>query len=144
MVTIPKNSVLANPANLSGPKGLPNTRLSSLADTTVELMDNSVGISFDSSAYSFSDNTDTNFGNEKKDNYQFPFSDHKDKQTNNFKSMLQGIDIPRALSENDQSSPRFSVPYVGLISKAISIYENNARSNNDTSSICGTKFSITL
>ena len=144
MVIIPKNSVLANPANLSGPKGLPNTRISSIAESSVELMDSSVGVSFDSTPFGFSDNTDASIGSGNNDEYQSSQREKKVDSPKGFKSMLQGMDIPRALSENDNTSPSFSVPYVGLITKAIAIYENNARSIYESPSLRGTKFSIVL
>ena len=144
MVMIPKNSVLTNPANLSGSKGLPNTRISSIAENYVESMDSSVGISFDSTPFGFSDNTDASIGYGNNDQYQSSYPETKDNSPKGFKSMLQGMDIPRALSENDNVSPSFSVPYVGLIAKAIAIYENNARSAHDSPSLRGTTFSVVL
>jgi hypothetical protein len=144
MVTIPKNSVLTNPASVSGPKGLPNTRISSLAETSVEFLDGSTGVTFDNSAFDFNENSEASLSDGKDNDLPFSQPNGKDTLNKDYKSILQGMDIPRALSEQIQTGPIFSVPYVGLLAKAIAIYENNARIFNGETSIRGTTFSVIL
>jgi hypothetical protein len=144
MVTIPKNSVLATPANLSGPKAAPSTRVSSLAETSVEFMAGSSSISLDSSAFEFSENADASLSHGKGEDKPPNYPSYPDTPTQAFDAVLQRIDIPRALSEHDNSVPGFSVPYVGLIAKAIAIYENNARAFSGESVMRGASFSMVL
>jgi hypothetical protein len=145
MVTIPKNSVLNNAASLTGPKGVPATRVSSLAETTVESMEGSSSISLDNSDFEFSENTDANLGpGNGNDQPHLHYPNSPDIPTQAFDTMLQRMDIPRALSDHDNSVPGFSVPFVGLIAKAIAIYENNARAYNGESAMRGTSFSMVL
>ena len=144
MAAIHKNTALMAPANFSGPKRGASTRFSSVAETSVELMEGSAGVSFDSSAFRFSENTDTGFNHENSNKQSVPQHGFVDSPIQAFESMLQGMDTPRALSDNSHSSYVFSVPYVGLFSKAIEIYETNTRIFNGEIAIRGTSFSVVL
>ena len=144
MASIPKSTALAHQNNVSGPKVLPSTRVSSTHETSVDLMEGSSSISFDNSAFEYRENADASFG-QKNNNQHLPYRPvFTDTPTQVFESMLQGMEIPKALSDNNQSEAVYSVPYVGLLAKAIEIYENNARTFNGEISMRGTSFSMVL
>ena len=144
MAVIPRNATLMTPTNVSGPRGLPSTRVSSVAETFVEFTEGNAGVSFDSSAFKSSENTDAGFGREKSNDQPLSQPGIINPPNYVFGTMLQGIDAPKALSDNNHAGLGFSVPYVGLFAKAIEIYENNVRIFNGETAIRGTSFSMVL
>ena len=145
MASIPRSTSLITPVNITGPKGSPSTRVSSMAETSVEFSEGSAGVSFNSSAFGFKENADASFGHEKSNDQSPPQPGFLiESPVQLFGSMLQGIDVPKSLSDNNHTGLGFSIPYVGIFAKAIAIYENNARIFNGEIAIRGTSFSVVL
>jgi hypothetical protein len=143
MATIPRQAPLLAPANISGTISGPSTRVSSVGGSTVEDLQNSAGVSFDSSAFGFHEDANATFDCGHGEGRQQSHPGFIYAPTQAFASILQGAEFPK--SDDDQSQPGSvrSIP-PGLAAKAIEIYETNARVLSGETAIRGTSFSVVL
>ncbi len=144
MATIPRPLPLPAPANVAGSRSGPSTRVSSVGGATVEDLPGSAGVSFDSAAFGFREDAGPAFDGGRGEGRQQQHPGFVDAPTQAFAAMLEGAEIPK--TQDGQSGPGSgeAVPYVGLASKAIEIYETNARVLSGETAIRGTSFSVVL
>jgi hypothetical protein len=115
-----------------------------MGGSSVEDLPGSIGVSFDSAAFNFHENTKPFFDREPGAERRPQFPGIVDAPTQAFAAMLEGSDVSG--DDDDQGKPgaEAPVPYVGLASRAIEIYETNARIASGETTILGTSVSLVL
>jgi hypothetical protein len=144
MATIPRSAALPAPTTVASARSGPSTRVSTVGGSSVEDVNNSSGVSFNSAAFGFREDTNTAFDGGQGEGRQQQYPGFVDAPTQAFAAMVQGGDFPRTDDDQSQPVPPGSVPYVGLTAKAIEIYETNARVLSGETAIRGTSFSVVL
>ncbi|MBT3305630.1 MAG: hypothetical protein HN377_04020 [Alphaproteobacteria bacterium] len=148
MATIPRPAPLPAPPSVTGTRGGPSTRVSSSGGSSVENIPGGAGVSFDSAAFGYSEDAQPSFdhgpGSGRDRGAKFPGI--VDAPTQAFAAMLESADIYRNDGDkaHGEGETAGAVPYVGLASKAIEIYETNARVTAGQTTILGTSISVVL
>lgn len=141
MATVPRAVPVAQVPNVSTNRNVATTRVASTPGGVDELQTSS-GVSFDTAEFRFREDDHSLF--ERGDNR--PSRQHQTgiftAPTQAFTAMLEkgGSNRPDDNASGDVKTPRFA----GLVSKAIAIYEANARIVSGEGNILGTSVSLVL
>lgn len=132
-------------ANVAGTRSGPSTRVSSSGGSSVENIPGGAGVSFDGAAFGYSEDAQPSFDHGAGGgNRSSKFPGIVDAPTQAFAALLETADIYKDDGDHAQGGNLGPIPYVGLTSKAIEIYENNARVTAGQTTIRGTSFSVVL
>lgn len=138
MATVPKASPPLNLASVTKARLGPSTRVVSQGQSSVEELQSSVNVSFDSAAYGFREEDRSSFDHQRGNRQPHHQPGVVNAPTQAFAAMLEGTET--ASAGGDSKGPRFSV----LISKVIEIYEKNARVVSGENYVLGTSVSLVL
>ena len=144
MATIPRPVALPAQTNVTGTRGGQPTRVSSGGGASVEDLPGSAGVSFDSAAFGFREDTQPFYDREPGGERRAPFPGIVDAPTQAFAAMLENAEISGGDDDPGKPGSGGAVPYVGLASKAIEIYETNAKIVSGETTILGTSVSVVL
>ena len=141
MATVPKTSPPLNLANVTKTRLGPPTRVVSQGQSSVEELQSSTNVSFDSAAYGFREEEQSSFDHQRGNRQPNHQPGVVNAPTQAFAAMLEGGETASGDSGGrDVNAPRFST----LISKAIEIYETNARVVSGENYVLGTSVSLVL
>jgi hypothetical protein len=142
MATVPKTSPALNPASVTKPRLGPPTRVVSQGQNSVDELQSSANVSFNSAAYGFSEENRSSFDHQRGNRQPHHQPGVVNAPTQAFAALLESGDAGsgRDSRGNDVSGSQFS----GLISKAIKIYETNARVISGDNYVLGTSVSLIL
>ncbi|NQU62130.1 MAG: hypothetical protein HQ512_13450 [Rhodospirillales bacterium] len=146
MATVPKAAPFAAPTNISRTRSSPPTRVASAGGGNVDELQNTASVSFGASSYAFNEEDHSSF------NRAFNRNDRRNSRpqitglfsapTQAFTALLEAGDT--SSGKSDAAGETSKAPFAGLVSKAIAVYENNAKIISGNSNILGTSFSIVL
>ena len=142
MATVPKTSPALNLASVTNPRLGPPTRVVSQSQGSVEELQSSVNVSFDSAAFGFREQDRSSFDHQRGNRQPHHQPGVVNAPTQAFAAMLEAGETATGGSSDgrDVNARRFST----LISKAIEIYENNARVVSGENYVLGTSVSLVL
>ncbi len=141
MATVPKTSPPLNLANVTKTRLGPPTRVVSQGQSSVEELQSSTNVSFDSAAYGFREEEQSSFDHQRGNRQPHHQPGVVNAPTQAFAAMLEGGETASGGDDGrDVNAPRFST----LISKAIEIYETNARVVSGENYVLGTSVSLVL
>ena len=142
MATVPKTSPPLNLASITKPRLGPPTRVVSQGQSSVEELHSSTNVSFDSAAYGFREEDQSSFDHRRGNRQPHHQPGVVNAPTQAFAAMLEARETATAGNSDDRdvNAPRFSE----LISKAIKIYETNARVASGENYVLGTSVSLVL
>ena len=142
MATVPKTSLALNPASITKTRLGPPTRVVSQSQSSVEELQYSTNVSFDSAAYGFREEDRSSFNHQGGNRQPHHQPGVVTAPTQAFAAMLEDGETASGgrSGGNDVNAPRFS----GLISKVIEIYETNARVISGDNNVLGTSVSLVL
>ncbi|MCH7936193.1 MAG: hypothetical protein IH994_03755 [Proteobacteria bacterium] len=142
MATVPKTSPPLNLASVTKIRLGPPTRVVSQGQSSVEELQSSANVSFDSAAYGFREEDRSTFNHQGGNRQPHHQPGVVNAPTQAFAAMLEGGEASTSGKSDgrDVNAPRFSA----LISKAIEIYETNARVVSGENYVLGTSVSLVL
>ena len=141
MATVPKTSPPLNLANVTKTRLGPPTRVVSQGQSSVEELQSSTNVSFDSAAYGFREEEQSSFDHQRGNRQPHHQPGVVNAPTQAFAAMLEGGETASGGDDGrDVNAPLFST----LISKAIDIYETNARVVSGENYVLGTSVSLVL
>ena len=141
MATVPRAVPIAPPPNVSTNRNVGISRVASVHSGVDELQTNS-GVSFDTGDFRFREDDHSSFERGNNRSSRQHQTGLFTAPTQAFAAMIErgGSDRPDDNAPGDVKAPKF----VGVVSKAISIYETNARVISGESNILGTSVSLVL
>ncbi len=139
MATVPKTSPPLNLASVAKTRLGPPTRVVSQGQSSVEELQSSANVSFDSTAYGFLEEDRSSFDHQRGNRQPHHQPGVVNAPTQAFAAMLEGGETASG-GGGDDKDPRFST----LTSKAIKIYETNARVVSGENYVLGTSVSLVL
>lgn len=142
MATVPKTSPPLNLASVTKTRLGPPTRVISQGQSSVEELQSSANVSFDSAAYGFREKDRSSFDHQRENRQPHHQPGVVNAPTQAFAAMLEARETASGGDSGgrDVNAPRFSE----LISKAIEIYESNARVVSGENYVLGTSVSLVL
>jgi hypothetical protein len=139
MAMVPKPAIALSPASVSRTRAGPPTRVASFSPT-VEQLDATAGASFNPATFGYAEedrpSVDRDGGRRSRQDAPGVFS----APSQTFAAILEAGDQFFAGGDAGVRSTRFS----GLVSKAIEIYETNAKVVTGTNNVLGTSVSLVL
>lgn len=145
MAMIPRTGPLPAPANVANSRLGPSTRVHSSSSSSVEELPSGAGVTFDGGTFGYYGEP-SSFDRGGGGDRQQSFSRHPGRfnaSTQAFTSLLEsggGAEVGGPGGGGDSGSVRVS----GLLSKAIKIYETNAKIVSGEINILGTSVSLVL
>ncbi len=142
MATVPKTSPPLNLASVTKTRPGPPTRVVSQGQSSVEELYSSANVSFNSAAYGFREEDRSSFDHQRENRQPHHQPGLVNAPTQAFAALLEAAETATGGNRDgrDVNAPRFSV----LISKAIEIYETNARVASGENYVLGTSVSLVL
>jgi len=141
MVTVPKTAGVPTVTNVTAPRTGPATRVTS-AYNGVDELQQGAGISFGAPAYAFNENDPSTFKRSGDRNSGRQHPGLVSTPTQAFAALLEASN--GEVARNNTSPDAKESQSAGLINKAISIYENNARVLSGDNFVRGRNFSLIL
>lgn len=142
MATVPKTSPPVNLASVTKTRLSPPTRVVSQGQSSVEELQSGANVSFNSAAYGFREEDRSSFDHQPGNRQPHHYPGVVNAPTQAFTAMLESGETATGGKSDgrDVNAPRFST----LISKAIEIYETNARIVSGENYVLGTSVSLVL